>query len=89
MIDTLSRPMALKMRQSIAQLEQAFHEEAYADRERREALRKRAVRRSRQRTLERKHSRGRWRFFGLILALLATAVGVTVAMFQVLILVLG
>jgi anti-sigma-K factor RskA len=81
--------MALKMRQSIAQLEEAFVEEAYADRERQEALRRRAVRRSRTRRLERKHSRGRWRFFGLVLALLATAAGVTVAMFQILILVLG
>jgi hypothetical protein len=77
--------MALKMRQSIAQLEQAFHEEAWADRERREALRRRAVRRSRQRNLERKHSRGRLRFFGLVIALLGTAVGVTVLMFQILI----
>ena len=77
------------MRQSIAQLEQAFHEEAWADRERREALRRRAVRRSRQRSLERKNSRGRLRFFALVLALLATAVGVTVLMFQTLIWVLG
>ena len=66
-----------------------FEEEAYADRERREALRRQAVRRSRQRVIERKHSRGRWRFFGLVLALLGTAVGVTVLMFQTLIWVLG
>ncbi len=79
----------MKMRQSIAHFEQAFHEEAYADRERREALRRQAVRRSRKRVIERKHSRGRWRFFGLVIALLATAVGVTVVMFQTLIWVLG
>jgi hypothetical protein len=79
----------MKMRQSIAHFEQAFHEEAYADRERREALRRRAVRRSRQRVIERKHSRGRWRYLGLVLALLGTAVGVTLLMFQTLIWVLG
>jgi hypothetical protein len=81
--------MALKMRQSIAHFEQAFHEEAYADRERREALRRQAVRRSRQRVIERKHSRGRLRFFALVLALIGTAVLVTLVMFQSLIWMLG
>jgi hypothetical protein len=81
--------MAMKMRQSIAHFEQAFHEEAYADRERREALRRQAVLRSRQRVIERKHSRGRLRFFALVLVLIATAVGVTILMFQTLIWAMG
>ena len=42
--------MAMKMRQSLAQLEQEFRHETQLDRNRRETLRRQAVRRSRLRT---------------------------------------
>jgi membrane glycosyltransferase len=79
----------MKMRQSFAQFEEAFLEESQADAARRERLRRQAAVRSRDRQLERVHKRGTWRFFMLVLVLLATAVLVTVAMFQVLYIVMG
>ena len=77
------------MRQSINQLERAFVEETQIDRERREALRRQAVQRSRQRQIERVHKRGTLRFSILVFVLVATAVIVTVAMFRTLYLVMG
>ena len=81
--------MALRMRQSLADLERAFVEEAWEERDRREALREAAAHRSRRRRLERQHKRGSWRFAVLVFVLIATAVGVTVAMFETLYLILG
>ena len=81
--------MALRMRQSLADLEHAFVEEAWEERDRREQLRRQAVQRSQRRRIERQHKRGSWRFAALVLMLIATAVGVTVAMFEALYLVLG
>jgi cell division septal protein FtsQ len=77
------------MRQSFSQFERAFLEESQADRARRERLRREAALRSRKRQLERTHKQGTLRFVLLVLALVATAVGVTVAMFQLLLLVMG
>jgi len=76
--------MALRMRQSLAELERAFVEEAWDERDRREQLRRQAARRSRRRRLERQEKRGRLRFTMLVLALIGTAVLVTVAMFETL-----
>jgi cytochrome c-type biogenesis protein CcmH/NrfG len=73
--------MAMKMRQSLAQLEQEFLYETQQDRTRREHLRRNAVLRSRKRTVERERARSSMRFWLLVLALIATAVTVTVAMF--------
>ena len=81
--------MATKMRQSLAEFERAFVEETYEDRVRRESLRRKAVLRSRQRNLERLHKRGTARFIVLVLMLIATAVVVTIAMFQTLYIVMG
>ncbi|MGI9098963.1 MAG: hypothetical protein ACR2H2_10835 [Solirubrobacteraceae bacterium] len=81
--------MATKMRQSLAEFERAFVEETYEDRVRRESLRRKAVLRSRQRNLERVHKRGTARFIVLVLMLIATAVVVTIAMFQTLYIVMG
>src|SRR3954447_4776728 len=81
--------MALRMRQSLADPERAFVEEAWEERDRREALRQAAAHRSRRRRLERQHKRGSWRFAVLVLMLIATAAGVTVAMFETLYLILG
>jgi hypothetical protein len=81
--------MATRMRKSLAEFEQAFVEETHVDRVRRESLRRKAIMRSRQRTLERVHKRGTARFIVLVLMLIATAVIVTVAMFQTLYIVMG
>ena len=81
--------MAPKMRQSLAEFERAFVEETHVDRVRRESLRRKAVMRSRQRNLERVHKRGTARFIVLVLMRIATAVVVTIAMFQTLYIVMG
>jgi hypothetical protein len=77
------------MKQSFAQFEQAFAEETRADRERREALQRQVAQRARKREIEKTHKHGRLRFFALIVVLVATAVLVTVAMFETLYLVMG
>jgi hypothetical protein len=79
----------MRMRQSLAQLEQAFLEETHQDRRRRESLRHAAAKRSRRRQVERIHKQGSVRFALLVIALLATAVLVTVAMFETLYWVMG
>ena len=79
----------MRMRQSFAQFEEAFLQESQADAARRERLRREAAVRSRDRQLERVHKRGTFRFLMLVVVLIATAVLVTVAMFQALYLVMG
>jgi membrane glycosyltransferase len=81
--------MAMKMRQSLAQLEQEFRHEAQLDRTRRETLRRHAVRRSRLRTHQREQKRSSMRYWMLVLSLIATAAIVTVAMFETLYYLLG
>ena len=79
----------MKMRQSLAQFEAAFREEAADSVVRRETLRRKAVQRSRIRRVERVEKQGTMRFVLLCLALLATTVIVTIAMFQALALLAG
>ena len=79
----------MRMRQSLSQFEAEFREEAEASVARRERLRRQAAQRSRQRRKERVEKRGTMRFVMLCLAILATAVGVTVAMFETLALLVG
>ncbi len=79
----------MRMRQSLSDLESAFYEEIEEDRARRERLHRTAVKRTRQRELDRVHKRGSMRFVLLVLTLIATAVLVTVAMFQALYYVMG
>jgi hypothetical protein len=74
----------MKMRQSLAQFEAAFREEAVDERERRERLRREAAERSRARRVYRTNRNGNVRFFALVFAMIATAVIVTIAMFQTL-----
>jgi hypothetical protein len=81
--------MAMKMRQSLAQLEQEFRHEMQLDRSRRESLRQRAVLRSRKRTALREKKRSSLRYWLLVLSLIATAVIVTIAMFESLYYLLG
>jgi PAS domain-containing protein len=79
----------MKMRRSLAQLEQEFWHQVEEDRRRAERLRREAARRSRQRRLERRRKRGSIRFWVLVTTLVLTAVAVTVAMFETLYLLLG
>jgi membrane glycosyltransferase len=81
--------MAMKMRQSLAQLEQEFRHETQLDRSRRESLRRHAAVRSRKRTYARELKRSSFRFWMLVFSLIATAVIVTVAMFETLYYLLG
>jgi membrane glycosyltransferase len=81
--------MAMKMRQSLAQLEQEFRHETQRDRSHRENLRRHAIRRSRRRTHERERKRSSLRYWMLVLSLIATAVIVTIAMFETLYWLLG
>jgi membrane glycosyltransferase len=74
----------MRMRQSIAQFEADFREEAADSVVRREKLRSNAVHRSRARRVDRVHKAGTARFFALCMAILATTVVVTLVMFQVL-----
>lgn len=79
----------MRMRQSLAQFEQAFYEESALDRSRRERLQSKAQQRTRKRELEKIHKRGSMRFALLVLTLIATAVVVTIAMFETLYMVMG
>jgi hypothetical protein len=81
--------MALRMRQSLDAFERAMHDEMVADRVNGERLRRQAVKRSRRRRYEQEQKRSSFRFGLLVLALLATAVVVTVAMFETLYAVMG
>jgi cell division septal protein FtsQ len=79
----------MRMRQSLAQFERAFREEAAESVVRRERLRKEAARRSRIRRHERVEKQGTLRFVLLCSAIVLTAVAVTVVMFQTLALLVG
>jgi hypothetical protein len=79
----------MKMRQSLAQLEQEFRHEMQLDRSRRDHLRRHAAMRSRKRYQMREKKRSSMRFWLLVLSLIATAVIVTAAMFETLYYLLG
>jgi hypothetical protein len=79
----------MKMRQSLAEWEQAFVREVTLDRHRRDSLRRTTEKRAFKRDLARRHKRGSVRFVLLVLALMLTAVVVTVVMFRTLYLLLG
>lgn len=79
----------MKMRRSLAELEQAFVKEISLDRHRRASLRRTTEQRALKREVQRRHKRGSVRFGLLVLALVMTAAIVTVAMFRTLYLLLG
>ncbi len=79
----------MKMRQSLAQIEQEFRHETQLDRARRENLRRHAVMRSRKRRRQQRRKRGTMRFWMLVASLIATAMIVTAAMFETLYRLLG
>jgi membrane glycosyltransferase len=77
------------MRQSLDSFEEAFREEAVEERERRERLRAQAAQRSRTRRIQRTSRNGTMRYMVLVVTMIATAVIVTMAMFQTLALLLS
>jgi hypothetical protein len=79
----------MKMRQPLSAFEAAFREEAAESVAKREHLRREAAQRSRMRRKQRVQKVGKVRFVMLALAILATAVGVTIAMFEALALIAG
>ena len=81
--------MAMKMRQSLAQLEEEFRDEMQREQSRSERLRRDAVHRTRTRHRVKANKRTSMRFWMLVLSLVATAVGVTIAMFETLYYLLG
>jgi hypothetical protein len=74
----------MRMRQSLAQFEAAFLEEAEDSVMRRERLRTEAAQRSKVRRVERSRKAGTVRFALLTLSIIVTAVLVTIAMFETL-----
>jgi hypothetical protein len=79
----------MKMRQSLAEWEQAFVKEISLDRRRRESLQRTTEKRALKRDIDKRHKRGSVRFALLVLTLILTAVVVTVVMFRTLYLLLG
>ena len=84
-----SLPARMRMRQSLAQFEEAFREEAADSIVRRERLRKEAAQRSRVRRVERTRKQGSLRFTFLALSIVVTAVIVTIVMFETLAMLAG
>ncbi len=72
------------MRQSMAQLEREFEEQAVLERQTREQLRRGAIKRTRVRRRAKIERGQQWRFLLLIASILLTIVVVTVAMFETL-----
>ena len=80
---------AMKMRQSLAQIEQEFLHHSQVEEKRRVHMQRTAAVRSRQRWHARERKRSSMRFYVLALSLVATGVLVTVAMFATLYLLLA
>jgi membrane glycosyltransferase len=81
--------MAARMRQSLAELEDQFRRDMEKEQVQSQRLQRHVRVRSRNRHIERQTKQGTVRFWILVLALIATAVGVTAAMFETLYLLLG
>jgi hypothetical protein len=79
----------MRMRQSLAQFEEAFREEAAESVERREKLRTQSAQRARVRRVERSRKQGKLRFTLLALSIVLTAVIVTIVMFETLAMLAG
>ncbi len=84
-----SLPASMRMRQSLADFEEAFREEAAESIVRREWLRKQSAQRSRVRRVYRQRKQGKLRFALLALSIVLTAVVVTIVMFQTLAMLAG
>lgn len=75
---------AMKMRQRLSDFEEEFLREVEQDQRRRAHLQRTVRVRSRKRHLERRKQQGARRFYTVMFTLIATAVIVTVAMFETL-----
>ena len=80
---------SMKMRQSLAQIEQEFLHQREIEQQRRKHLQRTAAVRSRQRWHARERKRSSMRFYVLAMTLVLTVVLVTVAMFATLYLLLA
>ena len=78
-----------KSRRSLHSFEEAFRAEVVRERHRLTALRRDAKQRSLRRRQEQTRRRGKFRFAGLVLSMIATAVLVTVVMLNTLAWLLG
>jgi hypothetical protein len=74
----------MRMRQSMAQLEREFEEQAVVERRQREQLRRAAIKRTRTRRRAKIERGQQFRFLLLIFSIALTVVIVTVAMFETL-----
>ena len=81
--------MAMRMRQSLAEIEEEFLDDMEREQTRDEQIRRHAVQRTNKRTRARRQKRSSIRYWLLVITLVATAVGVTAAMFETLYLLLG
>ena len=79
----------MQVRETLAELEDAFHEHTAAERHRRQQLRAQAAERARARRVQQVERQSRLRFAGLVIAILATTIVVTVLMFEALALIIG
>ncbi len=79
----------MKMRQSQAELEQAFAQEISLERRRRHSLLHTSAKRTMKREVDKRHRQGSMRFLLLIFTLLMTAAIVAVVMFRTLYLLLS
>ena len=86
---TSAKGMAARLKQSLAEFEQAFAEESELDRRRRERLARTTHLRAATRARKRVHKRGSMRYSLLVLSIILTAVVVTIAMFETLYYVMG
>jgi Trk-type K+ transport system membrane component len=81
--------VALRMRQSLAALEEQFRQDMEDEQVQSAQQRYHAVRRTRTRRRVKERKRSSMRFWVLVLSLVATAIAVTVAMFETLYYLLG
>lgn len=79
----------MKMRQSLAQIEQAFVQETQLEEQQSERLLRHVDVRSRKRTVQREKKRSSLRFYMLALSLILVALAVTAVMFETLYLLLA
>jgi hypothetical protein len=80
---------AMRMRQSLTEIEQAFAREISMERRRRASLKRTTEQRAIKRDMDKRHKRGSVRFVLLVLTLILTAAIVTVVMFRTLYLLLS
>jgi hypothetical protein len=79
----------MHVQETLTELETAFHEHTAAERHHRQQLRAQAAQRARARRVQQVERASRLRFAGLVIAILATTIVVTVLMFEALALIIG